>query len=178
MNKKGLSTLQLFAFIFISFFIVMFLGLGVWGFNLVYDNLALDVDVGQTNLKNITDATFGKVNSAFTQTADTIAVVLLLGMAIVMILSGYVLGEKYPKIMIGIDIIILVFCFIVSIYISQTFDTYINSNEYFTLYADNLPKSSAMILNLPYYIGVIGVLIMIFSYAITKPREETSVYGY
>ena len=178
MNNKGFTTIQLFVFSFIAFFVVVFIGLGLFAFNLVYDGLAIDKEVGQVNLKNVTDLTFGKVNTAFTDYADTLAVIVILGMALTMILSGYFLGGNYPKLMIIIDIFILVFCFIASIYISSTFDTLIHSTPYFDIYEENLPKSSAMILNLPIIITIIGALIMIFSYALIKQPQEINTYGY
>lgn len=180
MNKKGLTSGQTFLFIFFGFLGILFLGLALLGFNLVYQYIAIDTDIGQVNLQNITNQTFGKINTAFTDSADNMGIILLLGMALLMIGNGYFIGKKFPKAWVIIDIFLLVFAVLGAVYVAQTFDTIINSTSYFNIYGDSLPKSTAFILNLPYIVAILGVLIMIFTYAgISKNEEpEPNVLGY
>lgn len=181
MNKKGLTTIQTFLFIFFGFIGIVFLGLAVFGFNLVNTYLGQDVDIGQVNLQNATSLTFGKISNAFIDNADYYGIILLLGMAVLMIGQGYVVGKRWPKAWIVVDIFILVFAVVGAVYISQTFNTLINSTSYFSVFADNLPKSSGFVLNLPYIVAILGVLIMIFTYAginNTEGEPQTTVLGY
>lgn len=179
-NKKGMTTIQIFLFIFAAFLGIILLGIAMWGFDLVNDNLGIDVNVGQVNLQNVTNQTFGKVSNAFVDNGDTIGIILLLGMCLFMIVNGYVIGQKYPKLWIVIDIFILVFAFVLAVYISQTYSTLINSSSILSIYEDSLPNSSTFVLNLPLVISIVGILIMIVTYAgIRKDEEqETTVLGY
>lgn len=180
MNKKGSVIIQLFIFVFAVFFIGLFLGLTLWGFNLVNDVLDQDVEVGQVNLGEINALTFGKINTGFIANADTIGIVVLLGMCLLMILNGYFFGSKYPKFFLAIDILILVFVFITSVYLSQVYEVFINSTTLFDLFKDDIPKTSKFILNLPTIIATIGSLIMIVSYSGLRKAEQnrgTNIYG-
>jgi hypothetical protein len=171
-DKKGLSTIQLFLFIFASFFGIVFLGLAIWGFDLVKTNLGVDVMIGQVNLQNATNQTFGMISDAMVTNGDTIGVILLLGMCLLMIMNGYYFGSKYPKFFLIIDIFVIIFAFLLAVYISQAYETLINSSSIFSFYADDLPKSSTFILNLPLIISIVGVLIMIVSYAGIKKDDQ------
>ena len=179
MNKQGLAVMYLFLFVFIVFFFAIFLGLSLFGFNQINDALDRDVDVGQVNLQTINSQTFGQMNTGFVNNADLIGIVVLLMMSVAMILSGYFLGSKYPKLFIATDILILVFVFILAVYISQVYETFINSTDLFELYIDDIPKTSKFILNLPSIVGTLGALIMIFSYAgIRKKGDEINIAGF
>lgn len=180
MNNKGLTTIQTFIFIFFAFLGIVFLGVLMFGFDLINTNLGQDVEVGQVNLQYATNQTFGKISDALVDNGDTIGIVFLLSMSVFMILNGYVVGRKFPKAWIIVDIFILVFCFLGSVYIQQTFDTLINSTTYFNIFGDSLPNSSGFILNLPFISVILGVLIMIFTYAgLNKEGEtQTNVLGY
>lgn len=171
MNKRGLATLQIISMLFWFTFVVMFLGIGLFGFNQVNDVLDVDVDIGQVNLRDINADTFGALNSAFAVNADSIGLVILLGMSLLMIMNGFIFGDK-NKLWIPIDLLVLVFCFIFSVYIAQIYDIFINSTSLFSLFIDDLPKSSAFILNLPKIVATLGTLIMIFTYAFPGKREE------
>lgn len=172
MNKKGMSTVQIFLFIFFAFFGIVFLGLAVWGFDLVKTNLGVDVMIGQVNLQNATNLTFGMISDGLKTNADTLGVILILGMCLLMIMNGYYFGSKYPKFFLVIDIFIIVFAFLLAVYISQAFDTLINSSSLFSFYEEDLPNSARFILNLPLVVSIIGVLIMIVSYAGIKKDDQ------
>lgn len=178
-NKKGQSVIGMFLFVFIIFFFALFLGIVLWGFNIVNSVFDQDVDIGQVNLREINDDTFGKINTGFINSADTIGIIVVLGMCLIMILNAYLIGDKYPKLFFAIDVLILVFVFIVSIYLSQVYDIFINSSSIFDIYANELPKTSAFMLNLPSVVGTLGALIMIFSYiGLRRDERESEVFGY
>lgn len=165
-NKKGNVMIQLFIFMFLALLFAIFLGLAVFGFNLVNDTLGQDVDIGNVNLKNVTDTTFGQINTGLINNADTIGIIALFGMVFLMILNGYFFGSKKPKLFFIVDVFLLVLFFIPSIYISQVYETFINSTSLFSsTYIDIIPKTSKFLLNLPVIIAIVGVLTMILSYA-------------
>lgn len=180
MNKKGTAVLQLFIFVFAMFFIALFLGLTLWGFNLINDVFDQDVEVGQVNLGEVNALTFGKMNAGFIANADTIGIVILLGMCLLMVMNGYFFGYKYPKFFLAVDILILVFVFILSVYLSQVYEIFINSTDLFNLFIDDIPKTSTFILNLPTIIATVGALVMIVSYSGIRKfeqRREVNFYG-
>ena len=91
-----------------------------------------------------------------------------------MIINAFAFGSENPKLFIVIDILILGFVFMVSIYISIVYNIFINSTPLLTsVYVDKMPMTSTFILNLPAIIGTLGALIMIFSYSgIKKANKE------
>jgi len=174
-NKKGSSVIWGLIIIFSSILIAIFLGITAYSFNLVNDVLSQDVDVGQVNLKNISDTTFGQINSGLINNIDTIGIILLLGMCLLMIINGYYMGSKNPKIFFIVDIFLLALFFIPSIYVSQIYSTFINSSTVFTsTFIDVIPKTSKFMLNLPAIIGTVGVITMILSYAGIRKDDDTS----
>lgn len=183
-NKKGSSVFWGLIIIFVALLFAIFLGVTVYSFNLVNSVLSQDVDIGQVNLKNVSDTTFGQINTGMINNADTIGIVFLLGMLLLMILNGYYVGSKNPKLFFVVDIFILALFFIPSIYVSQIYETFINSSTVFSdTFINIIPKTSKFILNLPVIMGTVGVITMIISYAgIRKDDELTggdvNVLGY
>lgn len=183
-HKKGSAIIWGFVIIFVALLFSIFLGLTVYVFNLLTETLGQDVEVGQVNLKDITDATFGQINAGIIQNADLIGILFLLGMCILMIFNGYFIGSKNPKLFFVIDIFVLALFFIPSIYVSQVYETFINSTTLFeNVYINIIPKVSKFMLNLPTIIGTVGVLTMILSYAGIRrddeaAQEDVNVLGY
>ena len=180
MNKKGLGLFQIFSFLFLAFFVAIFLGIYLWVFTLMDESLDLDIDVGNVNLQDINNQTFGKIVEEFKGAADNMGMALILGMALLMILNGYYFGPK-SKLWFSVDIVILVFAFILAVYLSSTYSTFINSSSLLEeVYITDLAKTSSFVLQLPIYVSTLGFLIMIVTYAgIRKRKEEVpNVLGY
>jgi len=96
-NKKGVQgpvTIQMFLFVIVAFFVILFLGLYVFVFDTVTTNIGVDVDVGNVNLKNVTDSTLGQLNIALGLNADILGIILLLGMVMMMLLNGVFFGKR------------------------------------------------------------------------------------
>lgn len=183
-NKKGSSVIWGFIIIFVALLFSIFLGVTVYVFNLMTETLGQDTDIGQVNLKNVTDNTFGQINTGMINNADTIGILFLLGMCMLMMFNGYYLGSKNPKLFFVIDIFLLALFFIPSIYVSQMYETFINSTDLFSnTYINIIPKVSKFMLNLPVIIGTVGVITMILSYAGIRKDDElmgedVNVLGY
>lgn len=177
-NKRGSAVVWAFVIMFAALLVSIFLGIAVYSFNLVTTTIGQDVDVGQVNLKNVTDTTLGQLNTGMINNADTIGIVFLFGMLLLMIINGYYIGSKNPKLFFVIDIFLLALFFIPSIYISQIYETFINSSTVFqSTYIDIIPKVSKFMLNLPVIIGTVGVLTMILSYIGIRKDEGTEGDG-
>jgi len=175
-----MGTIKIIEYVFYFLFIAIFLGVIVFMFNTVDAGLDIDVDVGQVNLAEVNNATFGRINDALTDNADTLGVMLLLSMCVLMLLNAYFFGAKHKLFMI-IDFFILVFAFIISVYLSQTYSYIINAGTNLsTIYINTIPKTSKFLLNLPTLTGTIGALMMIVSYAGLKKRQQgdVNVLGY
>ena len=105
-------------------------------------------------------------------------IVILSGMIVLMIMNGYFLGSKYPKLFWLVDVFLLVLFFIPSIYISQIYDTFINSSTVFTdTFINIIPKVSKFMLNLPIIISTAGILTMIVTYAGLRKESEPETDG-
>lgn len=182
-NKKGTSVFWGIVIIFVSILFSIFLGVAVYSFNLVNDVLSQDVDIGQVNLKTVTETTFGQINTGIITNADTIGIIMLLGMCLLMILNGYYLGSKNPKIFFVVDVFLLILFFIPAIYVSQMYETFINISIFNNVFINIIPKVSKFMLNLPVITATVGVITMILSYAGIRKDDElrggdVSVLGY
>lgn len=182
-DKKGSTIVWGFVLIFVSLFLAIGLGLSVYGFNLFYTHLAQDVDIGQVNLKNITDTTYGQLNTGLLNNADTIGIILLIGMCLLMIVNGYAMSDRYPKLFWLVDFFLLVVFFIPAYYISYTYGIFLDGiNPITTVFIDVIPKTSKFVLNLPIITSTVGILTMIVTYASLRKDKlntgEPNVQGY
>lgn len=164
-NKKASSVFWGFVLIFVALLVAIFLGIAAFSFNIINEVLSIDVDIGQVNLKNVTDSTFGQINTGIINNADTIGIILLFGMCLMMILNGYYVGSKNSKLFFIVDIFLLILFFIPSIYVSQIYEIFINSTSLLQgTYINIIPKVSKFMLNLPTIVGTVGIITMIVSY--------------
>lgn len=180
MNRKGKSMLYVMIFIVLALLLAIFLGLFAWVYSLVDENLDLDIMIGQVNLSEVNDQTFGAFADSFIGIADNLGVAILVMMCFLIILNGYFFGSKLPKLMIIVDIFILIMCFILSIYVSFSYYTLINSSDVLSFYSDMLPKTSTFVVTLPFITAILGALVIFFTYAAIKKDnpEVNKVLGY
>lgn len=180
MKKKGMATLEIIPYLFVFLMVVIFLGIAIYSFQLISNALSQDVDIGNTNLGEVNDLTFGKMTNAFVNNADNIGIAIILGMCLLMILNAFLMSSSYPKVFIILDILILIFAFILAVYISQSYYTYIQGvSGTIDVYVDSLPKTSTFVLNLPTFVGTLGAIIIIISYSgIGRENQETNVGVY
>lgn len=178
-NKKGFANVGLFTAVFFFFLIIGALGLIIILFSWINFALDRDVQVGQVNLQDINNQTFGQLNLAVQTRMDDVGIMIILGMSLLMIFNAYYFASDNPKVFFVLDIVLLIFAFITAIYVAQVYDTFINSTPYVDAYINELPNSSDFILNLPLLILAIGLFVMFVSYAGFKKREiETNVRGF
>ena len=175
--KKGQSTLMMIVMlVFLFFAAILFL---VGGITVVKINnaLSLDIDLGQVNLAEVNAQTFGKYTEMFLVNADWWGISLIFGMIIGLFLSSYMLRGTFPKWGIVLDIFIILFIFLASLYISSTYqvllDAMATAGE--TFLEDFTPKTSMFILNLPVFSVIIGVIMMILFHSRIPKRTEDRI---
>ena len=176
-NKKGQTTVLMVILLVSLFFAgILFLvgGLGIVKINSFLD---VDLDIGQVNLGEQNALTFGKYTEMFLVNADWWGISLIFGMVIGLFLSAYFLRGTFPKWGIVLDIFIIVFIFLASLYVSSTYqlliDTMAGIGE--TFLEDNIPKTSMFILNLPVFVVIIGVVMMILFHSSIPRRTEERI---
>ncbi len=176
-NKKGQSTIMMVVMLLFLFFAaILFL---VGGITVVKINNALDIDleVGQVNLAEVNALTFGKYQEMFLVNADWWGTSLIFGMVLGLFLSSYFLRGTFPKWGIVLDIFIILFIFLTSLYVSATYqilmDVMAGAGE--TFLEDYTPKFSMFILNLPVFVVIIGVIMMILFHSRIPKRTEDRI---
>lgn len=177
-NKRGSAVVPAFLIMFVALLFAIFLGLTVYSFSIINDVLSQDVNIGQVNLAEVTGYTFGQITTGMLNNADTIGVIFLIGMLLLMMMNGYYVASKNPKLFFIIDIFLLALFFIPAIYISQIYDTFIQSSTVFqSTFIDTIPKVSKFLLNLPVILATTGIITMILSYSGIRKDDQTGGDG-
>ena len=172
-NRKSQST------IFISIMIIVVLIgailLLVGGLTVVKINEALDINIsaGQVNLAEANADTWGKFTEMYVTSADWWGISLIFGMVFGLFLSAYFVRGSFPKWGLILDLFIILFAFILSLYLSSAYqevvDIFASIDE--TFLEDTIPKTSMFILNLPIFVPIIGVVMMILFHS-SIPRKS------
>jgi len=176
-NKKGQITI---------FIVFLLLGLLIGAIMLLVGGLvtskineALDINIslGQVNLAEENAKTFGKFNEMFITSADWWGMSLIFGMVLGLFLSSYFVRGRFPKWGIILDIFIILFVFITSLYISSSYQILLDSlaSAGITYLEDNVAKTSMFILNLPVFVVIIGVVMMILFHGSIPRRTEERI---
>ena len=162
-NRRGQTTYLLFLLIFIAFIGVIFIFLGGEVSKRINTALDQDIAVGQVNLSNINEQTFGRYNTMYINNADWWGIALIFGTVLGLWLSSFFLRGRFPKWGIILDIFILLAAFITSIYIANTYQILVDAFQTagLTFMEDSTPKTAMFILNLPIFTVIIVVVSMI-----------------
>jgi hypothetical protein len=174
-SKRGQSTIFMILMLVVLFFgaiLLLVVGLATTEMNSALDQ---DIDLGQVNLREVNSNTFGKFNEMVVVNADWWGISLIFGMVFGLFLSSYVLRNRFPKWGMVLDIFIILFVFIISLYISSTYQTLLDSlaSADLTFLEDHVAKTSMFVVNLPVFVVIIGVIMMIlFHSSIPKKTEE------
>ena len=133
-----------------------------------------DIDMGQTNLAEINAKTFGMFAMTYLNHADWWGMAIIIGMVIGLFLSAYIMRNTLPKWGIIIDIFIIVGMFILSLYISSSYSILLDSlnsagETFLEVYT---PRTSTFMINLPIFIVIIGVIMMVLFHSSIPRRSE------
>ena len=179
-NKRGQSTIFIVILLLALFFGMILLLVGGLIVTKTNEALDIDIDLGQVNLAEVNAQTFGKYNEMFLVNADWWGMSLIFGMVIGLFLSAYFVRGTFPKWGMVLDIFIILFVFLMALYISATFSTLLDilAGAGETFLEDYAPKTSMFVLNLPVFVVIIGVVMMIlFHSSIPKRTEERIQQG-
>ena len=177
-DKRGV-TFNLFYVLVMVFVGVILFAIFGFVFNSVYNGLNVDVQLGQVNLSNATQETYGVFNTAYDNNLDLFGLFLIFGMIGGFLIASFLMRGKWDKLLIIVDIIILVVVYIASVLLSNAYESLlIASNGIITQFEGSMPKTSNFILHLPRYVVVIGVLAMILFYAGIPKREGEQEINY
>lgn len=177
-NKKGMTTMMLIAYIFIGFFVIIFLAVMIYLASNV-DNAfrSLTISVGNVSFNNTYNQTMAPALNKLINQSDNLGISLLLGMIIVMLICGYKFRNK-RRLFIILDILIIIVCFIISVFIQNSYNTIIRANDdLYSIFTNELANSSTFLLRLPLIISIVGVLIMVVTYATINKKRSPVIYG-
>ena len=90
-------------------------------------------------------------------------------------MSAYIFRGEFPQLFIIIDVILIVFAYILAVYISNTYELLINATPSLDVFITFLSPPSKFILNLPKFVAIIGAIIMIVSYSVIPRNTEQEV---
>lgn len=174
-NTRGQTTIFILIMIigvFLAAIIFLLVGITTTNMNEALDQ---DIDLGQVNLRDVNAQTFGKFNEMVVVNSDWWGISLIMGMILGLFLSSYILRNRFPKWGLILDIFIILFAFLISLYISSSYQALLDALALTgeTFLETTTPKTSMFILNMPIFVVIIGVVMMIlFHSSIPKRSEE------
>lgn len=179
MNKKGSSIGIVFFIIVASLIIIILAGVGIYSYDQIVGGLLdKNVMVGQVNLTNATQQTMGQLNNSLLQNANIYSVILIFGMFLGMMTAGFLMRARYPKILFVVDILIMVFVYILAVYIANAYETVLGSIPFSSYYSTYLGTGSSLVLRLPLISIIAGAITIILSYSTLPKTKEEDVAGY
>lgn len=172
-NKKGFMMLTLIAFVFVVVFFAIGLGVILYVLDTT-DQAFLGIDLVLNN-QNFTEVYQNTTQVGINQlrnTADNAGLLLILGMLVVMSVTGYIFRTN-QRLWIVLDIFLIVVAFTMGVYLNQGFETFVFYDGNITeIYADDLPNTFRIVNNLPILIPIVGVLVMFITYGVTRKKED------
>ena len=120
-SKRGQISMMLILIVGGVLVIGIFLFVG--GVTVTRMNTALNqnISLGQVNLAELNDQTFGKFYNTYINQADWWGLATIFGMVFGIFISSFILRGKAPKVLILLDITIILAFLILSVYISNTY---------------------------------------------------------
>lgn len=174
-DKRGVATFGLPEFIVVSFVVVVLFASMLYASSTL-TNALLDsniVEAGSVNFTAAVEDTVGRVNTGMQNGGGLVALFILFGMVIAMILNGYLTREQYPAVFMVVDILIVLFAYILAVYVANGFEVVLGQIPFLEVFTSNLNLATQFVLLLPKITVIVGALVIIFSYtAIPKSKEE------
>lgn len=174
MNKKGGMT-DLFIFMIFAFAILLISGIFIYlGGNItgqVHDKMDA-MQFGDANTTQVIDQTLGKVDQAY-QSLYWIGVFLMVGMVISIFIGSYLVTTK--PIFFVPYLFIVIIAIIIAVGLSNAYETVIADPTLASTFA-GFTGSNFIMLNLPMWIAVIGIVGGIIMFA-RMGSKENDIYG-
>ena len=173
-NKKG-SVTDLFIFIAIGFFLLIFIGVWIY-FSSTVGNILGKVDGnigGGESIGNISNHTLGVYNTGLNQ-AKWIPVAFFFGMAIFILISGFLV--RVSPIFFFVYIIVVIIAVIVSVPISNFYMDNILTESTLGATFQTFTASNYIMEFMPLWIAVIGIFGTVFLVINWKRGEDLGGY--
>ncbi len=173
-NKRG-QLFDIFVFMAIALVVVLFLGLWLYGFDLVTTQLEGIPDSvgGGPNISQIAEDTFGQVNTALANNLPIIAFTIIIGMFLTILLSNF-LVKVHPAFLI-VYILVTIIGVVVAVSISNLYET-IRADVSFGPTLATFGGANFLIANLPLLVVLAGFLGAIFlTIGILRDRDTEGV---
>jgi hypothetical protein len=177
-NKRGQVAIFLLVGIVIAFMgVLLIIIIGFFSTHLD-SALAIDTNIGQVNLKNISAQTIGKYNEMVVNNADWWGLAVIFGMILGLFGGAYFSRNQWPKIGLLIDIGAILMAFFVSLYLRAAYSSIViamsSAGEDFAI--TYLPNTNFFILNLPIFVAIIGtIMFILFHSGIPNKPDELNV---
>lgn len=158
-EKKG-AILDILVWIILSFIIILFFGVWIYGYNLITEQLTgIDANVLGNNISDIAQDTFGKINPIQTRSLHTLAFVMMFSMIISIFVTNF-LVKSHPVFFI-VYIFVIIAAVIVSVHISNEYESLL-SNDVLGATLSEFSASNFIMMNLPLWVTIVGVFGAIF----------------
>lgn len=174
MNNRGIVNMFLLVGLLIIFMgAIVLIVFGIVSIN-INSALNQNVEIGQVNLATVNAQTIGKFNEMVVNNADFWGLGIIFGTILGLWGGAYFTRNSFPRLGIIIDIGFIFLAFLVSLYFraiySETVIALVNAGQTFP--TDYLTRTNFIMLNLPIFIAIIGVVSMIIFYMRLPPRAE------
>ena len=179
-NKRGTAVSNIFLFIIVAFIAIILIGTFLYTYNIITDSL-LNSDVkmvGAVNLSNATASTMGQINTAMLSKANVVSIFFLFGMVFALIFVAYLTRDENPAIFFSIDILVIIFAYILAVYITNSYEIVLASLPFSSIFTTNLNYATSFLLQLPKITLIVGAIVMFISYAAIPKTKEEEVAGY
>lgn len=176
-DKRGITFNLFYVMAMIIFGVVLLAVLG-FIFHSVRVGLNQDEMIGQVNLSNVSESTFGVFDDSLNNNLDLFGLFLIFGMIGGLLISSFMLRGKWNKLLIVVDLLIMIVVYIFAVLISNSYEQIlIASNGVISQFEGSMPKTSNFLLHLPRYVVIIGAVSMILFYSMIPRREDEQQPG-
>lgn len=164
-NKRG-SIIDIFLWMAISFVAILFFAVWIYGFHKITTTLGgmsdPIMDNPNNSIGNISADVFGKIDPVQTQSLHLLSFVLIFFTLLSIPITNFV--QKSHPVFFIVYILIIIAAFIMSVYISNQYET-LMSNEVLGETISEFTGANFIMLNLPIWTAVTGILGSIFLFA-------------
>lgn len=173
MNKKaqelGIGKIIFFA---ISIFtIIIIFGVMTYGFDIATTELKTIGDLGNVNGTQAVIDTFGAFNDALAPGLRLISIAIIFGLIMFAFLSSYMIEEGHPAFII-VHIVMTVLAVVISVYLANYYETLLTGQP-FSSFLLSFKVGTHILLNLPLWITVIGLISTLLLFIKISKREQS-----
>ena len=179
-GKNTPNTLFIFLVIIFSFTAIITLGITFFMNNLIINELIkIDVDVGPVNFGEVSAQVLTPLQQAIHSSSDVITFISFISLCIAMMAVGYV-NRKSNAIMIIAEFFVLIIVLVTAMLFSYVFGTFIGTevpidnqdHNPIAFFQNTLPLSVNFVLNLPLYVLITGLCVILVSYILNRRKTQ------